>query len=963
VDLSGQLPLTFGRFTLLSLLGEGGMARVYAAEFTGPAGFRKLAAVKVIRAEAIGGDEGRIAALVNEARVGGLLKHPNIVDTYDFGVVDGHPYVAMERIDGVDVARMLSSVGPPPPALALDLLAAVCAGLHHAHEVSDRGRPLHLVHRDLKPSNVLVGVTGEVKVMDFGLAKATALGIDQTGSGVIKGSPPYMSPEQLRASPLDRRSDLFAVGTLGFELLTGERFFAQETPMSIVGAIVSVDALTAPPSRLDLADERAPGIVAVLRRCLRGDPDERFDNADDVRRAVLEVRRSMTTDDDLADWLADNVAQVLPTSDYEPARSDGETTDGPVGWDRPLSLDPPPSEGEATPSAPSPVLRRGRGTGGGSAIPLAAVGVVLALVVVVALSLLGREDVAPTTTTAEAPSPSSVRSLRVTPSGLPEGQPSLSPSGAFVVFARLEDDLGRLWGMEIDSGRQVRLLPADQQGYEPAVSPDGGRVAFRTDGEAGGIYVAALPPEGLGPMVDRRRLTDFGFHPAWSPDGERLVFSTGEYENSADISYQSVNSDLWTVDLGTGAMAKLLDGATAGDANMPVWSPDGRWIAYWGIDAAGQRNVWVLPAEGGEPRAVTDGPALDWNPRWTDGGRSLLFVSHRSGAGAIWRLPFDPDQGVASGPAVAVTTGGAGMPGFLSPDAAGRRLAFHELSRRWKLNVLRLDAATGEPTSAIRPLTRGERSILDASPSPSGDRVVFWERGDVEDLWLRDLEGDAVLRLTDDPALDRYPTWTPDGAWISFVSTRGGSWGLWLVRPDGTDLRQAAEHIGWSLPRWSPDGLRVAGWDPEAKRPVLVTLGADDLREVSREPILVGLPEGATVNVGGFSPDGRRLLLGFEEPYTWTHSYYIYDLQERRAEPLEQHDLVWFRWLDDGHLLAAGEEGIARVSWPGGEVEILMELPDDGQVTWSGELSADRSTLVMVRGSETVELRLIELTP
>ena len=976
MDLSGPLPIDFGRFRLTALLGEGGMARVYSAEFTGPAGFRKVAAVKVIRVEAVGGDEARMSALVNEARVGGLLKHPNIVDTYDFGVVDGHPYVAMERIEGVDLARLLLTMGPPPPALACDLFAAICAGLHHAHELKDRGRPLHLVHRDLKPSNVLVGIAGDVKVMDFGLAKATAVDLGTTGTGIAKGTPPYMSPEQLRADPLDRRSDLFALGALGFELITAERFFTQKTTPSLVTAILTVEQATAPPSRLDEADAIAPGIGEVLRRCLRASPSDRWDTADDVRRAVQEVRRGLSTTTTLTDWLAEQVAQVAPTSDFPPVDSDDETARAPVGWDMDWSPVAVPAEEvwssehpeaslaptvplESVPAVTSQTEAMVATPAGGRS-PRALPGVLLALALALGLgALLARSGGGPGSSL--HPSTSAVRNLPITPSGLPEGQPTMSPDGRSVVFARLEEGLGRLWRLDLETGRVARLADAAYHAYQPSLAPDGSRLAFRTDGEGQGLYVAHLPADGRGLMRDPRRITDFGFHPDWSPDGDQLVFSTVEYENSADVSYSARDGDLWRVDLEDGSLVKLHDGETKGDANMPDWSPDGAWIAYWGIDAAGRRNVWVVPASGGEPRRLTSGSSLDWNPRWVDGGRALCFFSDRSGAGALWKLPFDPVKGEGAGPPVAVTTGAGGVPGFLSADAAGRRVVFHELSRRWKLYARALEVGTGEPLGTTRALTRGERSIFDASPSPNGDRVVFWERKGSEDLWLQDLATDDAVRLTDDPALDRYPTWSPDGAWISFVSTRGGAWALWLIRPDGADLHEAAADISSTPPRWSPDGARIAAWSPSAQRVVIVTLD-EQLAERSREALLIQGQGGAEISVAGWSPDGRRLLLLYEEPFTWKTTYGVYDLEERRTELLDQQDLQWFRWLTDDSLLGAGAQGFARMSWPEGRLEQVYDVPADGQATWSAELSADGSTLVAVRGTETIALRALELS-
>jgi len=167
-----ELPLVFGRYTLLRLLGEGGMGRVFEARLEGPSGFRKTVALKVIRS-VVADDSPKVReAIVKEARVGGLLQHPNIVDIYDFGVTDGQPWVAMELVAGEGLERTIAREAPMETTRALRIAIEVARGLQHVHELEVDGRPAGLVHRDLKPANVLLGQHGQVKISDFGLARA-----------------------------------------------------------------------------------------------------------------------------------------------------------------------------------------------------------------------------------------------------------------------------------------------------------------------------------------------------------------------------------------------------------------------------------------------------------------------------------------------------------------------------------------------------------------------------------------------------------------------------------------------------------------------------------------------------------------------------------------------------------------------------------------------------------------------
>lgn len=288
----GQLPAPFGRYTLRAVLGEGGMGRVYRAELVGPAGFRKHLALKVIRGVADDGDAR--AFFEQEARIGGLLRHPNIVDIYDFGFVGPWPFLAMEWVVGTGLDQILREGGALPPRLALRLAAQVARGLAHAHGLlDDDGAPLHVVHRDLKPGNVLVTKEGLAKITDFGLARVTRGAGAADWSGVVRGTPAYMSPEQARGDALDGRSDLFALGAMLYEMVTGRRIFGGESLVAVMMAIVTVDQKRA---QLDDVERLCPGLGEVLRRLLVADRDRRYVDATALGDALEALLLSLPAD-------------------------------------------------------------------------------------------------------------------------------------------------------------------------------------------------------------------------------------------------------------------------------------------------------------------------------------------------------------------------------------------------------------------------------------------------------------------------------------------------------------------------------------------------------------------------------------------------------------------------------------------------------------------------------------------
>jgi len=289
-----DLPAPFGRYTLLGLLGEGGMARVFKAELQGPSGFRKRAAVKIIHATVAKKSEKLRRALINEARLGGLLHHPNIVDTYEFGEEQGLPFIAMELVRGVGLDVMLELMRPLPPAQALEIAIQICAGLDHAHSLEDDdGEPVLIVHRDLKPSNVLLSRDGLVKVMDFGIAKAATNTYNTTETGMTKGTPAYMSPEQAEGIPLDGRSDIFALGALLYEMVVGERLFRGENMVQVLMSVLRVEQILAEEQRWEWLDATVPGLRDVVTTCLRKDRADRYDDCLEVEAALKALARDM----------------------------------------------------------------------------------------------------------------------------------------------------------------------------------------------------------------------------------------------------------------------------------------------------------------------------------------------------------------------------------------------------------------------------------------------------------------------------------------------------------------------------------------------------------------------------------------------------------------------------------------------------------------------------------------------
>ncbi len=281
----GAFPVRFGRYELNGLLGDGGTARVFRAHLLGPANFRKPMALKIVRGA--NRPEGRTRTLIfDEARIGGRLVHPNLVETYDVGERAGRLFVAMQLVDGLTLRQLMREVDVLPPRAILELARQVVDGLAHAHALLVDGRSAQLVHRDLKPANVLVGRDGVARIADFGIARAMGL-TDAAPEGSIWGTLGYMSPEQAFGRGATQASDVFAAGIMLAEMATGKRFAPVKELATYVQALKELGATL--PGVAEVVDGVIPGLGAIAARCMRVQPAERFPNGRALAAAIAEL--------------------------------------------------------------------------------------------------------------------------------------------------------------------------------------------------------------------------------------------------------------------------------------------------------------------------------------------------------------------------------------------------------------------------------------------------------------------------------------------------------------------------------------------------------------------------------------------------------------------------------------------------------------------------------------------------
>jgi Tol biopolymer transport system component/tRNA A-37 threonylcarbamoyl transferase component Bud32 len=864
---------TLGHYTIVQKLGSGGMGEVYLAEDTR---LGRQVALKTLLPE-LSADAERRTRFEREARAVAALNHPGIVTLYSVESQDDVHFLTMELVKG----RTLSQVIPPSGlslkqffAIALPLTDAL--GAAHEHGIT---------HRDLKPENVMVSDSGRVKVLDFGLAKLKPRLFDQdevtkaisdvrTMRGQVLGTIAYMSPEQAEGRELDHRSDIFSLGVLLHQMLTGQRPFGGTSTASILSSLLR----DAAPPVTDLRADVPPRLARMIQRCLEKDPARRYQSVADLHADLSDIQQEITSG-------------VL--------------------------------------TLPAPAPRTGRGTY-----------VVAAAIVAAAVAvywLVGKKE-----------APASIGEVEVTQLTHTAGQelfPSLSPDGRTIVFASAASGNFDIYSQRVGGQNPLNLTkdsPADET--HPAYSADGERIAFRSEGNGSGIFIAGATGESV------RRVANFGYHPAWSPDGQRLAVVT---QSVTDPGLRFTASELWIVTIAN-EERKLL---TKADAAQPSWSPSGKRIAYWtrsGPTAAG--DIWTIAADGGAPVAVTEDAALDWNPVWSRDGY-VYFSSNRGGNMNLWRVPVDEDSGKPLGRPQAVTTGGGGSSQHVSISADGKRLAYVYRVDSRNLQHVAFDPVAGVVRGSGEWVTRSSRAYDQPAVSPDGRRLAFNSAGKQEDIFVSNIDGTALQQATDDPHKDRAARWSPDGR-IAYYSDRTGAYEIWAVRPDGSEPHQLTRSPGAHYPVWSPDGRWMAysthspngafifdvtkPWDQQKPRPL----------PAMADPTL-------TFEIWGWSPNGR-LLAGQKHLTDLSHAgIAIHEIGSDLIDWLTDFG-EWPVWLKDNRRLLFSDQGkLFLIDSATRKHREVLSLPQ--QTLGSVGLSPDERTIYYTVTAAEADLWLITM--
>jgi eukaryotic-like serine/threonine-protein kinase len=917
-----------GRYEIRSHIGAGGMGDVYEAR---DLELDRLVALKVLPA-AVASDQQRMRRFVQEAKAASSLNHQNIITIYEVGETDSTRFIATEFIDGVTLRQQLKrrrlSLGE-----TLEIGIQIATGLAAAHEAG-------IVHRDVKPENVMLrNRDGFVKLLDFGLVKLTETSVNttdteaptralvNTDAGTVMGTVVYMSPEQARGKSVDERTDIWSLGVVLYEMVTGVVPFGGDSSADVIAAIVKTNP--------DPMMQRAPDVPAkleeIILKALEKDREERYQTVKDLlvdlrklKKRIdfeTETERSFTPDrDHLSKSLAETVTQA------------GSAT-GSIDSIRPTS---------SAEYLVSEIKRHKTGL------------VLLAITVPIILGVIGylllkftRKD--------EPISKPQMKITKLTSGGQVngidiDGSTSISQDGKYVVYTLLESGKISIWVRQISTGSDVQIVPpSNLRNNGTTISNDGEFVYFiGSNSENPGGSVFQVPLLG-GPS--RKVISNARSPITFSPDGSQFAFV--REEANGETALMIANTD--------GTAERPVATRRGNDwfsTYGPAWSPDGKVIAVAiGTDTGGtSMTVAGYSVTDGSQRTLCQ---RKWNGDlrrvlWLKDGSGLITPVQDSAQGTQLWFISQPD-GVAS--RITNDLNGYGSVS-LGVSGDGKTIVTVQSTPSYQLWTTNLGSK--EPPVQI---SRGEMDgFWGVDWTPDGQIVYFTRTGELAEIFAAKADGSGMRSIHRSAVQMNDPVLSPDGKTIYFMSMRSGTPQIWRVQMDGTDVKQVTFGDFANLaPHISSDGK----W-------ILFTSWRTGTSLIWKMPIDGGEPvqvTNSTSNLGTFSPDGK--MVGMVQAVSgatpvWQLATHANDgtTQTNLIVPPTHFNMrVRIGWSPDSRalLVMSNQNGAGNIwSQPvdGSAPKQLTNFTSD--LISSFALSRDGQRLVTSRGSAVLDLVLIK---
>jgi eukaryotic-like serine/threonine-protein kinase len=917
-----QTTMTFGRqlgaYHVTTLLGRGGMGEVYLAEDTR---LGRQVALKLLPRE-FTRDVDRVRRFEREARAASALNHPNIITIYDLGRADDTYFIATELVAGQTLRQQMVTARPSLPE-ALAVITQIASALTAAHQAG-------VIHRDIKPDNVMIRPDGLVKVLDFGLAKlikqppliaangTTSLNTGTT-PGVVIGTLPYMSPEQVRGLVVDARTDIFALGVILYELVAGHRPFAGETSSDLIAAILS----SAPPPLAQVVPEVPAELQHIVSRALRKKADERYQTSQELLTDLKDLQRNLEFATQLERVQSSQASgKVTPVKTGVTVTKDTQET----------AVTRDTLETTISPGLSGVTNHRKLRLGTALALSL----IILAGIGIALYSLLSRSAPAPATPF------QTMKLTRVTTNGNVL-RAAISPDGKYIAHV-VDDGKGQsLWVKQVVTGVSAQIIPPADDAYQALVfSPDSNYVYYVQDT---GLYRVAV----LG-GAPRRITREVLGQVAPAPDGKRLAI-VRSYADAGRNDLIIINVD------GTGEQ-RLVSRQYPDGISSPTWSLDNKLIAYLTVatDANSRyANVALVSAAGGAEQLLTANrwPGLE-QVSWLADGSGLLLTAadEASNDTQIWHLSYPGQVGRR------VTNDLHNYSGVSATSDASALVSVQtdQISNIW--------VVPNAQASQARQLTFGLGKLegVMGLDGINKDKIIYISRASgTPDLWSMNADGSNQTQLTTNGKNNIRPALSPDGRYIAFSSNIVAEANIWRIDSDGSNLKRLTSGDGEAAPHWSPDGRWIVYQGLKDGKPLLWKLAIDGGAPMALTSTSVGRPV--------ISPDGKLIACYYYDEQdasaAWKLGVIPFDGGppiKLLALPKTVDRLTPLRWTADGRGLTFidthnGVSNIWRQPLEGGAPQRLTDFQTGllFNFAWAG----DGKQLVCARGVVNKDVVLI----
>jgi eukaryotic-like serine/threonine-protein kinase len=848
-----------GHYQVLSMLGAGGMGEVYLAQ---DLKLRRKVALKMLSAQ-LGQDRERVQRFEREAQAVSALNHPNIITIYEVGETEDLHFIATEYVEGQTLRRLMHT-NHLAPEQAVEIAIQIAQALAAAHGAN-------ILHRDIKPENVMVRPDGLIKVLDFGLAKLTGNQVSGeedatlflpdmpastlTSPGKVMGTIGYMSPEQARGLSLDARTDIFSLGVMLYEMLTGHSPFTGTTPSDVMAAILTYE----PPPLITFT----PALRYIVNRALNKDREQRYQTSSELLADLKKLSR-----------------------EWEIARHSGSGETAPVSQEHTEVIAAPSTQevSEAIPLASSSVEKKK-----GVVLVLSAL---LLGILVAGVWFLSRSN--PTTSFA----PFQAMALnRVTISGkIAHEQAVISPDGKYLVYVVDEAGQQSMWFKQMATGANVRIIPPTKIVYTGlTVSHDNNYIYYVAQDEAEATALYKMPLVG---GAARKILTHISSSPALSPDDRQITFVRND---------SLVRESALIIATAEGAEERKVTTRRFPEQFFwPVWSPSGDSIACVSqrTSPEGRYNelVRIITTNGSEQliskRRWSYAGQMVWLP--DQSGLLLNAADQSTSPTQIWELQLP------EGAARKITNDLNNYSG-LSLTANAQALVTIQTEKSSELWLV----PQGETSQAKQIIFGGGKyaGVMGLTWTPD-NRIIYSSTATTNpdlgsgdpDLWIMQADGSQQTQLTANARTNIRPVMTADGRYIVWASNRSGKHYIWRMNADGTNPIALTNGLDDVAPDCSPDGRWVVYQGIKDARAVIMKVSIDGGPAIPLTEMTAARPV--------VSPDGRSIACFYYDAQTTPHRWRLAVLPFAGGPLIKLMDLssttdrlIAPRWTADGEAL------------------------------------------------------------